>query len=891
MYPNPAAGSTKAELEAAGYTLSDLFIIGFSATQLLNAAGYTAAELKEGVLDFVGVIQLTSLAYTAAQLQAAYFLAAELKSVGYTLFQLFDLGYTSTKLLEAGYTDAELKTAVLRGGFTSIQLTELGYTALQLQNAEFTVQELRTVGYTPNLLFDLGFTSTKLLDAGYTPVELKLAVIAGGEKTVEQLTALGYTAAQLQAEEYTATELKSVGYSLSQLLVTGYTTGALFDAGYTATEIQNAVPIPTEGGYTVTQLRDIGFMASQLRPAGYILPPLVDGGYTSQDLKDAAFVPAELLTHFPARELYNVFTTQLEQATVTKAVLTELFTPTTSKVTGLSVASMVGYTFNRAVKEVTAVIVRSTTTTLLPSDFNNGNTAIYAIIDISGSTLVLPTHNSHISIMNTGKETYRVYDASGAIYRDNLVIGNTVTVDGLAVKIGSVVLTMAVLTVSQLIGKGLNTSIKLIDAGFDAEKLELAGYMVDQLEIAGFTAKQLLAVGYTATLLLSANFTATRLQTTGFTSLTLETAGFNQHLLHAAHYTATQLQTAGYTATQLKAAGYTICELQELGYTAAQLKAAGYNRTHKPVKKNQAWLTTNSKNITFPERNEILCHASSAAGENVSTMEFFKTCVITFQRPIFVTPCSVEKRYATVTLYSNVINTETYGLTFRTRNIAGNLRYLVCFELNGNEIKSDVLDEQDSFSIILHENEVIAIVDDSQWFKTTRKVSSSTNLYKTKFNLNHDKTHMKNISFRYFQNGSSKISYTCPANLPSLTNTNTFTVDYQEGGIYELRDISAGGPTLTLHVQNLDLLDNRIPVISTLVKSKYIQNNPTQTLSSNAYTTRIYLSSDTVYDVIQTDTSLNIQEKLIYGKTVMQDIRYYNTDGSGHFLSDIQVYM
>jgi hypothetical protein len=890
IYPNPAAGATADELKAAGYSLSDLFGIGYTIAILLNA-GYTAAELKVGVLGFGGFTetQLTNLGYTALQLQSAAYTATELKSVGFTLLQLIALGYTTTTLLAAGYTDSELKTVVLASGFTSTQLTALGYTALQLQNAGYTDQELRTVGYTPNQLFDLGFTTTKLLDAGYTPVEMKLAVLEEGGRL--DLTSLGYTAEQLQEQEYTATELKSIGYTLPDLLVTGYTTGALYDAGYTATEIQNAVPTT---GYTVPQLRDIGFTPSQLRPAGYFLSPLVDAGYTTQDLKDALFTPADLLTYFPARELYNIFTTPKEQVTVTKAVVSELFSPSNSKVTGLPVTSMVGYTFQKVVNDVTAVVVSdpSTPAILTASDFKNGSTAVYAILDVLGSSLVLPTQNSIITILNTGPETYRVYDASGLVYRDNLLAGNTIKIDGLTVLIGSVVATMAVLTVSQLIARGLNTSSKLIDAGYDATKLELAGYTATFLEIAGFTAAQLIAVGYTATRLQSAGYNAQRLLAAGFTAVDLETVGYAEQLLRDARFTAAQLQAAGYTASQLRDAGFSVCELQALGYTSAQLVAAGFSRTHKPVKKGSSWLTTNSEHISFPEKNEILCNASTATGETVTTLEGYKTCVITFMRPGYqkLVSCSVEKRYATVTLYSNIINTETYALTFRTtRNISGTLLPFVSFELNGIVVKSDFMDDDDgswdSFSMILHENDVTVLANDSQvWYVLRRKVSSSTSVYKAKFNLNHVKTYIKNIDFRYFQNAANKITYTVPA---IHSGTNVYTFDYQEGAIHELRDISAGGPTLTLYVQNMNYdLISRIPVISTLIKAD-------QRLSSNAYTTRIYLNQDdTPYDVIQTDTSANIREKLIRGKTVIQDMRYFNTDGSGgHILSDIHVYM
>ena len=626
------------------------------------------------------------------------------------------------------------------------------------------------------------------------------------------------------------------------------------------------------------------------------MAPLVEGGFTAQNLKDALFSPAELLTQFPAEELYTIFTTPREQATVTKAVVADLFSPTITKVSGLTVESMVGYTFSNIVTDVTAVVASdpSTPTTFRLSDFNNGSTAIYAIIDVSGSSVVFPTQNSQVTIVNTGKETYRVIDASGAIYRDNLLIGNRVTVDGLTVVIGSVVVSMAVLTVSQLISKGFTTAEKLIDAGYTAAKLELAGYTAMHLELAGFTAKILIAVGYTPTQLQTAGYNATRLLTAGFKSTDLESIGYTEPSLRVALFRAAQLQAAGYTATQLRSAGYSVTELKSIGYTSAQLQAAGFSLAPKQMK--PSWLSTNSNNITFPERNEILCHATTISGETVTTLEGFKTCVLQFMRPGFETnyTCFTEKRYATVTLYSTVPNTETYALTFRTRNIAGNLRYLVSFELNGVVIKTETIvdGKWNLFSMILHENDITVLVDDLEWLISPRNVVSSTCVYKTKFNLNHDKTHIKNISFYYFQNATNKISYTVPSS--SSLVTNSFTFDYLEGAIRDLRDISAGGPTLTLHVQNINYdLDknNRIPIISTLIHS----SSSDQMLSSNAYTTRIYLSNDatqgTLYDVMLSDTSANTQAKLVLGKTVTQQLRYVNSDGSGQVLSDIQVYL
>jgi len=311
-------------------------------------------------------------------------------------------------------------------------------------------------------------------------------------------------------------------------------------------------------------------------------------------------------------------------------------------------------------------------------------------------------------------------------------------------------------------------------------------------------------------------------------------------------------------------------------------------------------LFTTSKNISFPKSNEILCQVSSATGENVKTMEGFKTCVLTFHSPTFVADyvSNIEKRYSTIKLSSPDLNSETYGLTFLTRNIAGNLRSLVIFELNGNAIKTEIMGEiqWETFSMILHENMVTVLIDNSQWHIQYRNVLWSNSIYNALFNVNHDKTEIKNITFSYFfQNpNTNKLKYTIPNNLP--IDTNTFRFDYSEGAIHELRDICGGiygevESPITLYVQNMNIAlgpNNRIPIISTIIKSE-------QGLSRNAYITQAYLSTNiligTPFDVLQQDTSYNIQTKLMAGKTVMQQLSYVNTDGSGQILSDIQVYM
>lgn len=318
-------------------------------------------------------------------------------------------------------------------------------------------------------------------------------------------------------------------------------------------------------------------------------------------------------------------------------------------------------------------------------------------------------------------------------------------------------------------------------------------------------------------------------------------------------------------------------------------------------------LSTSSKYISFPKSNQILCNTSSATGEDVYTMEGFKTSVLTFLRPTFEADYvnNVSKRYVTISLFSDDLNTQKYSISIMTQNISGNLRTVMNYELNGVVKKTEILDDKtwNTFSFILHERELVILIDNIEWHVQIRDPFSGTKVYRGLFNVNHEKTEIKNITFSYFQGNSVKSDYSVPNNLPILNNTYRF--DYADGAINDLTDVSGGdisggliGDPITLYIQNIhyDLSsNNHIPVINTLVSAKNIIGNPTSNLSFNAYTDKIYLSTDntngTLYTPLFTDTSLNIQSKLLSGKAVFQKFSYVNVDGSGQVFSDLQVYM
>jgi hypothetical protein len=73
----------------------------------------------------------------------------------------------------------------------------------------------------------------------------------------------------------------------------------------------------------------------------------------------------------------------------------------------------------------------------------NGTAAVYAVIDVSGGRLLLPTHSSAFTVKHLGNEQYQILSPDGVtVMKNNLVIGDTYTYDGTTIVIGSVTATM-----------------------------------------------------------------------------------------------------------------------------------------------------------------------------------------------------------------------------------------------------------------------------------------------------------------------------------------------------------------------------------------------------------------------------------------------------------------
>lgn len=227
--------------------------------------------------------------------------------------------------------------------------------------------------------------------------------------------------------------------------------------------VPTTIPTVTITRASSGQLLSLGIPAADLKTAGYTATELKTANFTTAQLKAASFTPTELkAAGISTAALYAVFTTPTETKSVTKAVVTDLLVSTPKTVVPLS--TMVGYTFESFVTSVVAVKVSdvSIPITVSRSELDSGKTAVYAVIDVSGSYVVLPTYSSSIRVVNIGTDKYRVYAANGTtILQDNLQTGATITLDGITVVIGSVTATMTPPPKVNFVLSAMNSSIQL----------------------------------------------------------------------------------------------------------------------------------------------------------------------------------------------------------------------------------------------------------------------------------------------------------------------------------------------------------------------------------------------------------------------------------------------
>ena len=214
---------------------------------------------------------------------------------------------------------------------------------------------------------------------------------------------------------------------------------------------------------TIVELQSLGIPAADLKTVGYTATELLTANFTTAQLKAASFTPIEMkAAGISTATLYSIFTTPTETKSVTKAVVSDLLVSAPKATVPLS--TMIGYSFESFVTSVVAVKVSDISVPIIVdiSELARGKTAVYAVIDLSGSYIVLPTYSSSIRVMNIGAEKYRIYSENGTtILRDNLLTGDTVDLDGLTVIIGSVTATMTPPPNVNFALSALNSSIQL----------------------------------------------------------------------------------------------------------------------------------------------------------------------------------------------------------------------------------------------------------------------------------------------------------------------------------------------------------------------------------------------------------------------------------------------
>ena len=293
---------------------------------------------------------------------------------------------------------------------------------------------------------DVSAIFTPTSNTNYGTVVTTIPTLTVTQVATSQLQSLGVPAADLKTAGYTAADLKTAGFTATQQKSAGFTASEQKAAGFTASEQKAA-------GFTATEQKAAGFTASELKAASF----------STAELKTAAFTPTELKAAGVSNaELYATFTTSTETKSVTKAVVSEVLASTAKA--PLPLSDLVGYSFASSVQSVLAVKVTEVNSpvAVTRSEIQNGITAIYAVLDVSGGYVILPTWSSSVRVMNIGNELYRVYDSTGnTILDNNLQTGTTRTYDGITVVIGSVTATLATPPSVNFVLNALNSSIQL----------------------------------------------------------------------------------------------------------------------------------------------------------------------------------------------------------------------------------------------------------------------------------------------------------------------------------------------------------------------------------------------------------------------------------------------
>lgn len=234
-------------------------------------------------------------------------------------------------------------------------------------------------------------------------------------------------------------------------------------------QINTTIPTFTVTQPSTAQLASIGVSATDLKTAGFNATELKTAGFTVTQQKAAGYSAAQMKNAgYDVSALYQVFTTTTEKKSVTKAVVSDILTAASTPKTTVALSTLVGYTFNPLVTSVVAVKVTDVNTpiTVSRSELQSGAAAVYAVLDVSSSYIVIPTWYSSLRVMNIGNDKYRIYNSNGTtILYDNLLLGDTRTHDGLTVVIGSVTATFTPPPPVNFVLTALNSQFQLSTSG------------------------------------------------------------------------------------------------------------------------------------------------------------------------------------------------------------------------------------------------------------------------------------------------------------------------------------------------------------------------------------------------------------------------------------------
>jgi len=310
-----------ASLVELGYTLPDLKLAGFSATEM-RRAGHTAREIYDAMFSIeelkdsghsavdlvqhgVSVEELAPV-YPVRELRLAQVTAKELHDQGVSLQAMKDAGFSLLELRDVGCSASEAKQL----GFSPKELAESGYEVFSpiahMADWPDVKDALRLLR---GLRRDNPVTAADFFASGYSQTELNSICSVDKPISIDLLRELGYTAADLRAVGLKAGDLLSAGLNSGDMYDEGFTVPELAEGGSSLNELySHGVPADQlQTVFSLRELRVVGVSAKQLaargteiqalHEAGYSLSELAASGCTAGQARLLGSLPRELAAH------------------------------------------------------------------------------------------------------------------------------------------------------------------------------------------------------------------------------------------------------------------------------------------------------------------------------------------------------------------------------------------------------------------------------------------------------------------------------------------------------------------------------------------------------------------------------------------------------------------